>query len=76
MFSKHVIVSNKMCDTTCHHEIRMGPDLCDMAAWNAEQVESFDLFDFEELLAEDVDCEEWVGQGLDVAQVDEGVEMY
>jgi hypothetical protein len=39
-----------------------------MAAWNAEQVEGVDMFDFEELLADDVDCEEWVGSGLDVAQ--------
>jgi hypothetical protein len=25
-----------------------GPDLCDMAAWNAAQVEGVDNFDFEE----------------------------
>ena len=45
-----------------------GPDLCDMAAWNGEQVEGVDtMFDFEELLAEDADCdsEAWVGPGLD-----------
>jgi hypothetical protein len=36
-----------------------GPDLCDMAAWNAGQVEDVDAFDFEEMLAEDVDCATW-----------------
>ena len=42
-----------------------GPDLYDMAAWSAAQVEEVDVFDFEELLAEDVDCLAWdkeVGQ--------------
>lgn len=37
-----------------------GPDLCDMAAWNASQVEGINnTFDFEEMLAEDVDCATW-----------------
>ena len=36
-----------------------GPDLCDMAAWNSGQVEDVDIFDFEEMLAEDVDCAVW-----------------
>jgi hypothetical protein len=36
-----------------------GPDLCDMAAWNTGQVEGVDLFDFEEMLAEDIDCMAW-----------------
>ena len=34
-----------------------GPELYDMAAWNASQVE--EVMDFEELLAEDVDCLAW-----------------
>lgn len=38
-----------------------GPDLCDMAAWNTGQVEGVDIFDFEEMLAEDVDCAAWDG---------------
>jgi hypothetical protein len=32
-----------------------GPDLYDMVAWNEAQVEEVDLFDFEEMLIEDVD---------------------
>ena len=46
-----------------------GPDLCYMAAWNTEQVEGVDLFDFEELLSEDVECKAW--DELDVIQDDE-----
>jgi hypothetical protein len=39
-----------------------GPDLCDMAAWNKGQVEDVDVdFDFEDLLADDVDCAAWDG---------------
>jgi hypothetical protein len=34
-----------------------GPELYDMAAWNASQVE--EVMDFEELLTEDVDCLAW-----------------
>ena len=45
------------------------PDLCDMAAWNTEQVDGVDLFDLEELLSEDVECKAW-GE-LDVVQDDE-----
>jgi hypothetical protein len=47
-----------------------GPDICDMAAWNAEQVEDIDFtVDFKEMLADDVDCEAWddiyvAGNGL------------
>jgi hypothetical protein len=37
-----------------------GPDLYDMAAWNAAQAEEVDLlFDFEEMLMEDEACAEW-----------------
>jgi hypothetical protein len=54
-----------------------GPDLCDMGAWNAAQVEGVDVFDFEEMLAEDVDCATWddlyVGWGDDVLELDEEV---
>ena len=35
-----------------------GPDLYDMAAWTASQVEEVDQFDFEEL--EDADLSAWV----------------
>ena len=42
-----------------------------MVAWNSEEVEGVDLFDFEELLAEDVDCKAW--DGLDLIQDDEEV---
>lgn len=33
-----------------------GPDLCDMAVWNALQVKGVNIFDFEEKLAEDISC--------------------
>ena len=36
-----------------------GPDLYDMAAWNASQEEEVNLFDFEELLTDDMDCSAW-----------------
>ena len=37
-----------------------GPDLYDMAAWNAAQVKKVDsMFDFEEMLANDNGCLEW-----------------
>jgi hypothetical protein len=38
-----------------------GPDLYDMAAWNASQVEELegDLFDFEELLLDDTEGLAW-----------------
>ena len=38
-----------------------GPDLYDMAAWNASQVEElgFDLFDYEELLIDDMEGLAW-----------------
>jgi len=32
-----------------------GPGLCDLAAWNATQVEEVGVFDFEQMLANDVD---------------------
>jgi hAT family C-terminal dimerisation region len=34
-----------------------GPELYDMAAWNASQVE--EVMDFEELLTKDIDCLAW-----------------
>jgi hypothetical protein len=38
-----------------------GPDLYDMAAWTASQVEEVESqFDFEELLLEDEDLSAWV----------------
>jgi hypothetical protein len=36
-----------------------GPDLYDMAAWNASQVEEVDKIDFAELLLEDANCVAW-----------------
>lgn len=46
-----------------------GPDLYDMAAWNAAHVEEISLLDFEELIIEDADCLAWdkglAGYGLD-----------
>jgi len=36
-----------------------GPDLYDMAAWNASQEEEVNLFDFEELLTDDIDYSAW-----------------
>lgn len=36
-----------------------GPDLYDMAAWNALQVKEVDQFDFAELLLDDVDSLAW-----------------
>lgn len=36
-----------------------GPDLYDMAAWNATQVEEVNLLDFEEILLEDAECLAW-----------------
>ena len=37
----------------------LGPDLYDMAAWNASQVEDVDLFDFEELLLDNTEGLAW-----------------
>lgn len=36
-----------------------GPDLHDMSAWSAAQVEEISNFDFEEMLANDVECTAW-----------------
>ena len=36
-----------------------GPELYNMAAWNASQTEDIGYFDFEELLTKDVDCLTW-----------------
>jgi hypothetical protein len=36
-----------------------GPELYDLAAWNSEQVEEVKVFDFEEMLDDDVDGAEW-----------------
>lgn len=36
-----------------------GPDLCDVAAWNAAQVEDINDLDFEQMLIEDVELEGW-----------------
>ena len=36
-----------------------GPELYDMAAWNASQVEEVDHFNFEELLLDDIDGAAW-----------------
>jgi len=36
-----------------------GPELYDMAAWNASQVEEVYKFEFAELLPEDADCVVW-----------------
>jgi hypothetical protein len=42
-----------------------GPDLYDMAAWNAAEIDEVNCFDFEELLVEDVDCASWDEPGDD-----------
>ena len=34
-----------------------GPDLYDMAAWNAAQVDEVVSFDYQEMLEEDVECD-------------------
>ena len=36
-----------------------GPELYDMAAWTASQVEEVEAFDFQELLDDDTDLLEW-----------------
>ena len=36
-----------------------GPNLCDVAAFNKAQVEEVGLDEFEQMLIEDVDLEEW-----------------
>jgi hypothetical protein len=36
-----------------------GPELYDMAAWNASQVEEVEVMDFEELLTEDMNYLAW-----------------
>ncbi len=36
-----------------------GPDLYDMAAWSASQVEEVEMFDFEELLVDDENLSAW-----------------
>ena len=36
-----------------------GPELYNMARWNNVQVEEMSIFDFEEMLVEDVDCVTW-----------------
>jgi hypothetical protein len=36
-----------------------GPDLYDMAAWNAAQIDEVTSFDFQEMLEEDKECEAW-----------------
>ena len=36
-----------------------GPDLYDMAAWNATHIDKVTSFDFEEMLEEDKECEAW-----------------
>jgi len=36
-----------------------GPDLYDMAAWNASEVEEVEQFNFAELLLDDADCLAW-----------------
>jgi hypothetical protein len=48
-----------------------GPDLCDVGAWNAAQEEEVDIpeFEFEQILLDDVELEEWVTAELD-ADVD------
>jgi hypothetical protein len=36
-----------------------GPDLYDMAAWNAAQSEEVVSFDYQEMLEEDNECDAW-----------------
>ena len=37
----------------------LGPDLYNMAAWNAALVEEVNLMDFEEMLLVEIDCLAW-----------------
>jgi hypothetical protein len=48
-----------------------GPDLCDVAAWNAAQDEVVDIpeLEFEQILLDDIELEGWVNAGLN-ANVD------
>ena len=48
-----------------------GPDLYDMAAWNASQVEEIDLFNFKELLLDDTAGLAWGKDMEDDAEGDE-----
>ncbi|KAG5634809.1 hypothetical protein H0H81_000711 [Sphagnurus paluster] len=44
-----------------------GPEFNDVAAWSAALVEEISLFDFEEMLADEVECTEWdneLGRGF------------
>ena len=36
-----------------------GPGLCDVAAWNATQVEEVEFFDYEQMLVDNGELEEW-----------------
>ena len=36
-----------------------GPGLCDVAAWNAAQMEEIGLLDYEQMLVDNGDLEEW-----------------
>ena len=36
-----------------------GPDLCDMAAWNSAQVEEIPIYDFIDMLSDDVELSAW-----------------
>ena len=63
--SKQVATDHRAClGPTVFEELVImksvwGPDLHNMAAWNNAQTEEVDIFDFEEMLIEDVDSAAW-----------------
>jgi hypothetical protein len=63
--SKQIATDRQAClsPAVCEELVIMGsawrPDLYDMAAWTASQVEEVDLFEFEEMFADDAECLAW-----------------
>ncbi|KIM34758.1 hypothetical protein M413DRAFT_33043 [Hebeloma cylindrosporum] len=43
-----------------------GPGLCDVAAWNAAQIEEVGLLDYEQMLVDEGDFEKWEMPSLDM----------
>ncbi|KAF8259362.1 hypothetical protein EI94DRAFT_1813447 [Lactarius quietus] len=63
--SQHTALSGIICSMFCGIEELVimksawGPKLYDMAAWNFSQVEEEDIFDFEDMLIENVNSSAW-----------------
>jgi hypothetical protein len=63
--SKQIATDRRAClGSTVFEELVImksawGPDIYDMAAWNAAQIDEVISFDFEEMLEEDKECEAW-----------------